>query len=396
MPNNITMITQYLKNILDKIYMQASKTAILEAPNEMVKETGLAGCYMIPRIGMQGLVDYSRSNGFENGKVTLDWDVVRLAYDRGRKFFVDRMDNEESAAIVMANLAGEFLRTKVVPEVDALRFARIASKQGIEGARASISSAADAQSAFRQAEQALRDNQVDSESMIMFCTPEFYGLFEESIGKYRLIQGSNPDFNVANYNGIQIMQVPSSRFFSEILLANSGEGGYSSDPSAVGLNFVMMDRNSVFQITKHANGRLFSPEVVQISDSWQYDYRIYHDLFVLANKVSGIYVHRQPITLPDELTAVIAAGSVSGATKATATAGSGNTLGYVLADRAPVIAKYTLKTKIEGLVEPYVSGSDITGSLVAAGMHLYVMAFNSSGRVISAKDTTLSSSQIAS
>ena len=394
MPNNINLITQYLKNTLDKVYMQASKTAILEAPNEMVREAGQAGVYMIPKISMQGLYNYSRSAGFTTGDVSLDWELVQLAYDRGSKFFVDRMDNEESAMIALANLAAEFLRTKVVPEVDALRFGRIAGKAGTLGAQASITTTAEARTAFRQAEEALRDNQVDGESIIMFCTPAYYGLFEEAVGQYRLIQGSNPDFRVANYNGIQIMQVPSSRFFSEISLLNDGDGGFSAEPSAVGLNFTMMDRNAVFQITKHGNGRLFSPDVVQDRDSWQYDYRIYHDLFTLDNKVGGIYVHRQPITAPDALTATIAAGSAQGTTKATASVASGNTLGYLLSETAPAIAAYTLKSRITGLVEPYTSGANISGDLVATGNHLYVMEFNSSGRVIKAKDTTLASNQI--
>ena len=396
MPNNIALITQYLKSTLDKIYMQTSKTAILEAPNEMVREAGQAGIYMIPKIAMQGLYDYSRSAGFTAAGVTLDWELVQLAYDRGSKFFVDRMDSEESAAIALSNLAAEFLRTKVVPEVDALRFARIAGKAGIHEAKASITTTAEARTAFRQAEEALRDSQVDSESIVMFCTPSYYGLFEEAVGQYRLVQGSNPDFRVANYNGIQIMQVPSSRFFSEISLATSGDGGYNAEPSAVGLNFAMMDRNAVFQITKHANGRLFSPDVVQAMDAWQYDYRIYHDLFTMDNKVNGIYVHKQPITVPDALTATIAAGSAANTTKATATAGAGNTLGYVLSETAPAIAAYTLKSRITGLVEPYTSGANISGELVAAGNHLYVMEFNSSGRVIKAKDTVLTSGQIGS
>lgn len=293
MPNSITLVTQYIKSILDKIYMQESKTAILEAPNALVQETAQAGTYMVPKLSMQGLVNYARAAGFSAGDVTLAWQAVTLAYDRGRKFQVDRMDDIESAGVVMANLASEFLRTQVIPEVDALRFARIAGKAGIGGAQASIALPADARAAFRVAEQTLADAQVDNANTVMFMTPAFYGLFEEAVGQYRIVEGSNPDFRVRNYNGIDIVTVPQNRFQSTITLVTSGSGGFSPGESAVGINFIMMDKRAVLQITKHSNGRMFSPDVNQSADAYMYDYRIYHDLYVLDNKVSGIYVHKQ-------------------------------------------------------------------------------------------------------
>ena len=84
MPNSIALVTQYIKSILDKIYMQEAKTAILEAPNALVQETAQAGTYMVPKLSMQGLVNYARAAGFSAGDVTLVWQAVTLAYDRGR------------------------------------------------------------------------------------------------------------------------------------------------------------------------------------------------------------------------------------------------------------------------------------------------------------------------
>ena len=37
--------------------------------------------------------------------------------------------------------------------------------------------------------------------------------------------------------------------------------------------------------------RIFSPEENQKADAWKFDYRIYHDAFVLPNKLSGVYLH---------------------------------------------------------------------------------------------------------
>ena len=50
--------------------------------------------------------------------------------------------------------------------------------------------------------------------------------------------------------------------------------------------------SAVIQIVKHVIPRVFSPEVNQEADAWKLNYRIYHDAFVMANKVNGIYVHK--------------------------------------------------------------------------------------------------------
>ena len=43
--------------------------------------------------------------------------------------------------------------------------------------------------------------------------------------------------------------------------------------------------------TKSNVAKLFTPDENQNKDAWQFDYRLYHDSFVLDNKVQGIYVH---------------------------------------------------------------------------------------------------------
>ena len=80
---------------------------------------------------MDGLADYSRNSGYTKGDVNLTWETVKFNYDRGRKFEVDTMDNEETAEIAFGRLAGEFLRVKVAPESDAFTFAQLAGTTGI-------------------------------------------------------------------------------------------------------------------------------------------------------------------------------------------------------------------------------------------------------------------------
>ena len=59
-----------------------------------------AGEFLIPKMSMDGLADYSRSSGYVKGDVSITYETKSCNYDRGRKFSVDAMDNEETAGIV--------------------------------------------------------------------------------------------------------------------------------------------------------------------------------------------------------------------------------------------------------------------------------------------------------
>lgn len=123
MPNAIELAKQFVP-ILDEVYKMASLTAKLDGAAELVRAGANANELIIPMLDMQGLGDYSRNSGYVDGDVTLTNETVKCNFDRGRMFNVDYMDNLETAGIAFGRLSGEFIRTKVVPELDAFRFAR--------------------------------------------------------------------------------------------------------------------------------------------------------------------------------------------------------------------------------------------------------------------------------
>ena len=123
-------------DLLDEVYKNASKTSDLDGDTTLVRAGANANEIIIPKIAMDGLGDYSRNGGYVNGDVTFTNETVQFNYDRGRAFTVDAMDNEETAGMAFGKLSSEFIRTKVVPEVDAFRFATYAGTTGISKATA--------------------------------------------------------------------------------------------------------------------------------------------------------------------------------------------------------------------------------------------------------------------
>ena len=122
MPNMIELVTKYLP-VLDAQYKMESRSAILDVAPEFVQATRDAKKIKIAKVRVDGLADYSRNAGFVAGTTDLTWEEREFTQDRGRAIQVDDMDNEETFGMAFGRLAGTFQREKVIPEIDAYRFA---------------------------------------------------------------------------------------------------------------------------------------------------------------------------------------------------------------------------------------------------------------------------------
>lgn len=180
-------------------------------------------------------------------------------------------------------------------EVDAYTFAKLAGSAGTT-VSATLTSAT-AEAAVNVAETSQFEDEVPEEGKILFCSATVYkGLAD---GVDRLVENDerNIQHQVDFYNGMRVVKVPANRFYSAIDLldgSSTGEeaGGYAAATGAKALNFLMVHPSAVIKVIKHALPRIFSPDVNQNADAWKFDYRMYYDVFVLANKVKGVYCHK--------------------------------------------------------------------------------------------------------
>ena len=297
MTNSIALVEKMLP-LLDEVYKSSAKSAGLEAPAEFVRESADANSVKIAKMALVGLGNYSKTNGFPDGDISLSWETHQFTNDRGRRFSIDRMDDVESFGLVAARLVGEFMRTEVIPEVDAYRFAKIASKANTV-VSADLTSAT-TKAALDTAIVALQEKEVDDNRMVIFMTPTVAQTLSDNIARTTINGDKNINNIVETYNGIQIVRVPQTRFYSAITLnagGSSNAGGYAKTSASTGvsagknLNFIVMDKNACYNVTKLNVAKIFTPDENQSKDAWQFDFRLYHDTFVLDNKKDGIYVH---------------------------------------------------------------------------------------------------------
>lgn len=291
MANSITLAEKFLP-ILDGVYKRESLTARLLGANALIRFDG-ANKVSIFKTNMDGFGDYSRANGFVNGSVTAGWESYTLTKDRGIGLGVDRMDNEETLGMAFGTLAGEFARTKEVPELDAYRFAAMAGTSGISSANADITvGTTDVPGLIDTAEMTMGDDEVPYEGRILFVSEKCYAGLKAKITRY-LANENGVQREVETYNGMEVVRVPQSRFNTAVTLYD-GTSNFGFAPTAGGykINFMIVHPSAVLPVVKHDIVKVFSPDENQTADKWLFQVRVYHDMFVLDNKVKGIYMHR--------------------------------------------------------------------------------------------------------
>ena len=295
--NSIQLAKTYVP-ILDEIYKNASLTSDLDGEPELVRQGANANELIIPKLSMQGLGDYSRNSGYVDGDVTLVNETVQCNFDRGRMFNVDTMDNLETAGVAFGRLAGEFIRTKVVPEEDAFRFACYSGASGISkvDSGATLSSGADVLAAIRAGVAKMDEDEVPQDQRYLYITPTLLGLVQDldTTKSREVLQ-----------NFAKITKVPQTRFYTAIKM-KSGKiiteesttvdetaGGYAKASTGKDINFMIIHKPAVIQFPKHIAPKIITPEQNQTADGYKFGYRQVGIADVYDNKVAGIYLHHK-------------------------------------------------------------------------------------------------------
>ena len=300
-----------MQEAIDTVLTQEAKTNVLVNGSKFIdlnfKETGYV---KVMSLLMDGLSDYYRVNnglgsasngystypsndGYKVGDTSAKWELFQLEYDRGRQFRVDNMDNEETAGLVIGNLLAEFLRTKVVPEVDAVRFSKMAKKCNVALGNL-VSETINANQIigrFNSAFEWLFEHGVPEEEQVIFVSPNVMTLIRNTTELYKRLtqdeyRNSDVTFTIEKYEGRQIIEVPSNRFFTGVVTTDNG---YMPSENSYVINFMIASKKAVVPVVKLEKSKIWTPEQVQDFDGYKVNFRMYHDIIIPKNKVPAIY-----------------------------------------------------------------------------------------------------------
>lgn len=293
--NEISYASKYAAE-LDKVVTQNSVTGFF-ADNAMTAKFVGAQTVLIPSMDFVGLGDYDRDNGFPQGKVTVSHESYKLMNDRGRELQLDRMDMDETG---VANLAGttlkEYVRTMVIPEMDAYNLSKLAGVAADKGHEKAFT-AATVYKTFTELENGIQGTAGFGEDLVCFVDPIAYSALMNSSELAHSITVSDfkqGDINlkVKTLNGVAIIPVAGDRMktvfeFNEGV--NAEAGGYTVGSGAKNLNMLMLPKSAASLVKKTEKLRVFTPEQNQDADAYLFQYRVYYDIFVKKSRLEHIY-----------------------------------------------------------------------------------------------------------
>ena len=383
MANKIALIEKYTRDAVVQILAAESKSRVLEADAKRINLDFAGGNIVkVLNLAFDGLSDYKRAangdisaaagytefnagdstgRGYLPSDVGAEWEVFQLAYHRGAQLKIDKSDDEENAGLLVGYAVSEFVRTKVVPEIDVTRFSKLAGfTNTLIGNRVEAAlSANEIISKFNAAIEWLTEAESAAENQVFFVSPAAMTLVRNTTelqkkltqDEYRS-RTEGVTFAITKYDGRIIEEVPSSRFFTEV---NVGLKGFFPKATSKIINFLLVDKTVALPVVKVDDVRIFTPEQVQDFNGYKINFELYHDLFVPETLTSAVFAHvgtASAGTKASKLNVALAAGA-NGKTKVTdyatfpvgqkgsiyALAGDTNfVLGTAIADEASAVA----------------------------------------------------------
>lgn len=401
---------------LDTTFVHALKTDILrqyapEAYATVEYDFNRAGVIKLPRGSSGGLANYKAVNsgdvangyvhfqttggdGYKRNDAKLEWEEFKLQCNRGVEFQIDRVENKKIEDLMLTYITSQFHRESVVPEIDAFRFAYLASR-----ANASLGNLVtetptadggdkDIYTLLTNAFGKLYDFGVPDEKQVVFVSTEVYNLIVNS-SKY--IRYYNANGGSLEYKGLTVhfetflgrplIKVPSNRFFNKITLTDNG---YAPTEDAQSINYMVVSAGTTLVFDILDKMKVYDSDDVHLGfDGWAVDYHLWHGVIVPVNKLPGVFVSLKSTlngTAAPKLYVTTEEGSASGTTKVTsAIASPANILiaklGFDTTDHA-YGSKITASAKIAEI------GDDIT----ASGSTLRFFGLDANGLVVAKTD----------
>lgn len=297
MPNSLADVTLALTDILDEVYAQETKTGMWTPNPALVRGFQHSKTGQIPTITTQSLGDYDMSNGFPAANATVTLQSYTLAYDRGASILLDTVDVMQDGDIAQASaVLGEFSRSHLVPEIDAVRISKVATK--------ALATAGHYESGYTPSKSNIYSKLMAGIDAILDSSGEETGTILLNSAYASMLRGSS-EFSrclnvqdstnkvnsvIGQIDGFDVVTCPSARMHSTITVASSPSTvGFSAGTGDVGVVALITAPNTAQGIVAHQISNIIPAGINQTADGTKINFRCYHDCIIPDNKALGIY-----------------------------------------------------------------------------------------------------------
>lgn len=258
----------------------------------------------IPTVSTSGLKDYDRDDGYPDGSVSLTYEELDMTMDRGTSFQLDAMDVNESNFITSAtNVCTTFQNEKVIPEIDAYRYSKLAAYAPAENVSIYTPSASDIFDKLKRDIAEVQDIVGENTPLVCALNSKVKAQLETLEKFHKIVDMTNftkgeITTKVKAIDCCILIPVPSARMYDAYNFksgksAEEKAGGFEKGTTAVQINWIVLPRSIAIAVTKQDKMKIINPETYQKADAWFIGYRRYHDMWVKKNKREQIRVSKQ-------------------------------------------------------------------------------------------------------
>lgn len=275
------------EGIFDQKINQGLLTAALGVPNVTLLNGGKS--FTLTTITTSGLQPHTRNKGFNSGTAENEKKVYTMGQDRDVEFYIDKQDvDETNQDLAVGNISKTFINDHVQPEIDAYRFAKMAT-DSVHKTTETLT----VDNTYTQLKSALLPiRKFGAQNIIGYVSSEVMDFLERSKEFTRSITNQNVgmtalESRITSLDGVTLIEVwDDSRFKTAYDFSN----GYVPTASATDINFVLVAKPAVIPVVKENAIYLFAPGEVGQGDGYLYQNRLYHDLFIKEQQKDGISV----------------------------------------------------------------------------------------------------------
>lgn len=303
MANTVTKAVVYNK-LLDSVVQAGITSAPLTANASRVVYNG-GNSVKIAKLSVGGYGTYNRDTGYPAGAATLAWGTYDLTMDRGIKFNVDVMDEDETmGTLSAANIIAEFGKNQEAPEIDAYRYSSI-----VKAILADTTTAhygyytpvvATVLSQFNSDIGTVRASCGRSVQLYAFMSESAFTVLSNSTQLSKSLETQMAgefqiQTDVYSVNGVKIIPVPDDRLKSEY--AFSATNGFSAKSWAQQINWVIVSPDATVAFAKHSKMKVIGADMNPAADADLVTARLYHDCWTFENKLNMVYISMTASTI---------------------------------------------------------------------------------------------------
>jgi len=317
-PNNVQMFKDALAIVSDELFEQNSVTQIWAPDPNVVRGTNDAREIQIASLFMEGLgfygggdgtaVGHQLGTGYPTGAMTLEWNTYKLPNDRAKRFDFDKLDvaHSRDQGTVGRGYA-EFIRTKVIPEVDADAINSVFKARNTMGA---VGGATPVYPEGTEVAPLLTGTAITSANILGKLTEIIEGVqrasdqdmvqlmlnwdYSQALNnsteaqKMRLVNGAGmPEIEkisnvVTAINGIPVIRVRRNRMLDTM---TKGPKGFTGTSNLVAL---ATPPGVVQRVVSDEDIKIINPEINQHVRGWSLFYATYYGTFVPKYKIPAV------------------------------------------------------------------------------------------------------------